>query len=32
LPAVFARGLPTEDTLHALDGLADTIAERHRAL
>jgi flavorubredoxin len=32
LPAVFARGLPTEDTLRALDGLADTIAERHKGL
>jgi flavorubredoxin len=32
LPAVFARGLPTEDTLRALDGLADTISERHKGL
>jgi flavorubredoxin len=32
LPAVFARGLPTEDTLRALDGLADAIAERHKGL
>jgi flavorubredoxin len=32
LPSVFTRGLPTEDTLRALDGLADALAERHRAL
>lgn len=32
LPSVFARGLPTSETLQALDHLADTIAEKHRAL
>ena len=32
LPSVFARGLPTDETLRALDGLADTIAERHKGL
>jgi flavorubredoxin len=32
LPSVFARGLPTSETLLALDRLADAIAEKHRAL
>lgn len=32
LPSVFARGLPSAGTLEALDGLAESIAEKHRGL
>ncbi len=32
LPSVFARGVPTAETIQALDRLADAIAEKHRAL
>jgi flavorubredoxin len=32
LPSVFARGVPTAETIQALDRLANSIAEKHRTL